>query len=421
MSVIKMYPTNFPAATTGRLPNAYYDKLPVIVASHHKSLTQSGLFPTNIMEKKCLQQIDIGASPSSPLGKLYTILIVEFFESAGCLHIFKNELDSIFALIGCPRILQHVEQEQGFSFNIPNNCFNIPKLNAFVRSIMQTVVIKVKKLGRPPANVLDFIVHFLFECPDSSSEASLCSGSCSSDKERNLGTNAEFLRINPTDEEQLEICLGDDRSFTPICASVLTFYLSPEGILAMILNLLGQSDNAGRQLSVPPGSRDDLIDQEQPKVVNCWKECILMCPLLDDEDKVRVKRIIPDYEITPEKTCQLFETFIKTISIKAEKRNCHHIAMTSKEMMLGVFASGTRNHCILIDGSKGSLGEFADPVKEFGTKIRSKRSLQRLAVEKFDKVYTLRKYELSDKKRKKLQNSLNLPFVKGAAATWKIE
>ena len=195
MSVIKMYPTNFPAATTRRLPNAYYDKLPVIVASHHKSLTQSGLFPTNIMAKKCLQQIDIGTSPSSPLGKLYAILIVEFFESAGCLHIFENELDSIFALIGCPRILQHVEQEQGFSFNIPNNGFNRPKLNASVRSIMQTVVIKVKELGRSPANVLDFIGHFLFECPESSSEVSLCSGSCSSNKERNLGTNAEFLRI----------------------------------------------------------------------------------------------------------------------------------------------------------------------------------------------------------------------------------
>ena len=151
----------------------------------------------------------------------------------------------------------------------------------------------------------------------------------------------------------------------------------------MILNLLGQSDNTSRQLSVPPGSRDDLLDQEQPIVVNYWKECILMCPLLDDEDKARVKRIIPDYDITPENTCQLFETFITTISLKAEKRNCHHIAMTSNEMMLGVFASGTRNHCILINGS---LGEFNDPVKEFGTKIRSNCSLQRLAIKKIDKV-----------------------------------
>ena len=42
----------------------------------------------------------------------------------------------------------------------------------------------------------------------------------------------------------------------------------------MILNLLGQSDNTSRQLSVPPGSRDDLLDQEQPIVVmnvsNSW-------------------------------------------------------------------------------------------------------------------------------------------------------
>lgn len=141
------------------------------------------------------------------MGKLYAILIVEFFESAGCLHIFTN---SIFALIGYPRILQHVEQEQGFSFNIPSNYFNIPKLNVFVRSIMQTVVLKVKKLGRPPANVLDFIVHFLFECPDSSSEASLCSGYCSSDKDRSLCTNAEFLRINPYNEEQLDIYFRGD-------------------------------------------------------------------------------------------------------------------------------------------------------------------------------------------------------------------
>ena len=76
------------------MPN--YDKLPVIGigASHHKPLTQSGLFPTNIMEKKSLQMISIGLSPSSPLGKLYAILIVDYFESAGCLHILENELDS---------------------------------------------------------------------------------------------------------------------------------------------------------------------------------------------------------------------------------------------------------------------------------------------------------------------------------------
>ena len=166
--------------------------LPVIT-SHSPSL---GYFqPTSWKRSVFKRLIYIGVSPSSPLGKLYAILIVDFFESAGCLHIFENELDSIFALIGCPRILQHVEQEQGFSFNIPNNGFNRPKLNASVRSIMQTVVIKVKELGRSPANVLDFIGHFLFECPESSSEVSLCSGSCSSNKERNLGTNAEFLRI----------------------------------------------------------------------------------------------------------------------------------------------------------------------------------------------------------------------------------
>lgn len=57
MSVIKIYPTNFPAATTRRLPNAYYNKLSVIVASHHKSLTQSRLFSINIMEKQCLQKL----------------------------------------------------------------------------------------------------------------------------------------------------------------------------------------------------------------------------------------------------------------------------------------------------------------------------------------------------------------------------
>jgi hypothetical protein len=36
-----MYPTNYAAANTLRLPNAYYDKLPVIVANHHESLKPS--------------------------------------------------------------------------------------------------------------------------------------------------------------------------------------------------------------------------------------------------------------------------------------------------------------------------------------------------------------------------------------------
>ena len=103
-------------------------------------------------------------------------------------------------------------------------------------------------------------------------------------------------------------------------------------------------------------------------MINCWKERILMLrPLLNDEDKVRVKEIIPDYEITHEHMCQLFKTSIKPFPSREKKLspNCHDFKIND-----GVCASGTRNHCILIDGSKGSMGEFTDPVKEFGTKVQ---------------------------------------------------
>jgi len=91
------------------------------------------------------------------------------------------------------------------------------------------------------------------------------------------------------------------------------------------------------------------------------------------------------------------------------------IAMNSKEMMLGVFAIGTRNHCVLIDGSKGLMGKFTDPVKEFGTKDWSKRSLQKLDIEKFDKVYTVKRCELSDKKRKHLHKRSYSSFCQGCS------
>lgn len=107
----------------------------------------------------------------------------------------------------------------------------------------------------------------------------------------------------------------------------------------------------------------------------------------------------------------LLEDKVKTIALKRIKSNVHHHAMTSNDVMVGVFYDKLRKHCVLIDGSDG-VGSISDPVEGFGKGlVRSARSLRKLGVSQFRELYVLRRVELSHKSRRGLEKRTRLPFL----------
>ena len=122
-------------------------------------------------------------------------------------------------------------------------------------------------------------------------------------------------------------------------------------------------------------------------------------------------QVFPEHEISLPVARDLLEGNIKSVQLsKVNSKNLKHWAMTSKEVMLGVFYSGTYKHCVHIDGSKGDLGTINDPDTSFGVKDRSDR--QGFGISKLESLYVLKRQELDDGNRKGMQKRLRLPFVK---------
>mmetsp|Transcript_16312 Transcript_16312/g.29481 ORF Transcript_16312/g.29481 Transcript_16312/m.29481 type:complete len:187 (-) Transcript_16312:91-651(-) len=172
---------------------------------------------------------------------------------------------------------------------------------------------------------------------------------------------------------------------------------------------------AGFVAEVPAGARgDDNKGVDEKPRVDCFKQSLLLAPahILSPEGKRRVNQVLPDHEITPHANT-LFKKSIKSIAIGCVKKDAHETAMNSSDVMIGVFNDGPRRHCVLIDGSNGD-GTITDPIASYGTRMRSKRSLDKLGIDEFTSLYKIQRVHLSDKKRKGCEKSLQLPFVKGS-------
>ena len=148
----------------------------------------------------------------------------------------------------------------------------------------------------------------------------------------------------------------------------------------MVNSILQVLCNAvGFEVSVPPGSRDNSQheDTDEPDRVDCLKAALLEAPdyMLSPEGKRRVREVIPEHEITYPHLDSLLRNKVKTSAFKRVKKNIHDTAMTSSDVMIGVFYSGQRKHCVLIDGSDGDHGSISDPVEGYGKRlVRSKRT-----------------------------------------------
>mmetsp|Transcript_12239 Transcript_12239/g.17557 ORF Transcript_12239/g.17557 Transcript_12239/m.17557 type:complete len:92 (-) Transcript_12239:89-364(-) len=81
--------------------------------------------------------------------------------------------------------------------------------------------------------------------------------------------------------------------------------------------------------------------------------------------------------------------------------------------MVGVFNDGPLKHCVLIDGSNS--GCITDPATSFKKGlVRSKRTLNKLGINKFRHLFVLKRVELSRKNRVRSAESLRLPFLPSA-------
>ena len=276
------------------------------------------------------------------------------------------------------------------------------------QNIMHFLINKLHSLletiGHNPQNLNDFICNFLFKASDEKIITDHSTGP------------AKSVRISRANNDMLELCFeGGEETYVSTDPTKLKEFVTLQGIIDLIITLL--VNPPGTAITVPAGSRDNDeagSSDSQIEEANCLKQALLHAPnkMLSPSGKRRVKMTFPDHEITKRQVINLCETKIKTIAIKQlNSEDLMEIALSAKVVMIGVFGSGSRKHCIMIDGTDGEYGTITDPHPEFNkTMVRSQRSMEKLGVTSFVELYELKRVELSDKSRKGAQKRLNLPF-----------
>ena len=414
---IKIYPVNISTRTQPEL-NRYYGKADIII-SHHQSLLQHPNFSQQLISKGV--SIETNGGIYSPHGKLFILNVFRFIIAIGRCDALVGEIDVDIALqqIHYEPFIEYIENE-GHSFTTPESIFapegDVTPRDLFPEAVAALMLMIAEK-ERVPRNQHDLFVNFLFASSDGENSV-FCADS-----------DAACLRISKTDSEQLEISfVGRHNEFTPIPGTLLSNYLSRIGTIDTIEHMLVRH---GGPVEVGPGSRQgdaaemigQDVDDDEPRS-DCMKQAILQLPdrVASPEAKRRIEIAFPDNEIAPSRVCGKVNHIARTFLVSKVMEDPHHFAMTSNSAMIGIFQHGQRSHCVAIDGSEGEMGTITDPLEGYGKYDRSKRSLKKLGINEFTNVLEFSRIPperaMTDKTRKKLQRKLNLPFVRGSAASW---
>jgi len=223
-----------------------------------------------------------------------------------------------------------------------------------------------------------------------------------------LSGEAHSVRLQ---SNRLQVNFENQGEFFPTDARALQLFLSKEGTVNIILQLLCNPE--GFRVRIPAGRRDDEDEQEVDGEYGCFKGAVLLCPLLSPSGRKRVDECLDDKETSNSEIWDILQSKVKTIAMKKVVGvNAHDYAMKDNEYMIGVFHSGQGKHCVFIDGhANNGEGTITDPVEGYGNKEpRTKRTLRKMLISRFNEVYILKRVPLSEKNRKKYQTKLDLPF-----------
>jgi len=395
ISFVKIYPVNHPSSTHLAMPDTYFDSM-----TAHAVLANHGLFGDGTgllhrVSKRLINRINFTEAESlDPITiKLLLTLIVDLLHNSR--YLDAPEKISVF---DTDRILQHMGKDLD----------DVDCSDVCVQKTMRFLITKLHSLletiGHKPQNANDFICNFLFK---SSGELVTADNSTKS---------AKSVRISRANNDMLELCFVGEEEYVSTDPTKLKDFVSLQGIMDLITNLL--VNPPGTAITVPAGSRDNdeaSSSDSQIEEANCFKQSLLLASnkMLSPLGKSRVKKTFPDHEITLPEVIKLLRNKIKTVSIKQlRSKDLMGLALSAKAVIIAVFGSGSRKHCLMIDGTDGEYGTMIDPDLKFNkTMTRSRRSMERLGVTSIVELYELKRVELSDRKRKGAQKSLKLPFV----------
>jgi len=413
LKLYKIVPVNFPSKVRNNFPDRYVDRLvnhlpeKMKLLSNHASISGAGL--VHQVPRNAFAGFNVEDEPPLTTVLLCSCLLVDFLRCT----FFMDKLiglsfdtpviyDRVVSTFGIDRVLQYL--------GLNPNAFVKNKCIAFLRDV---VFIKVEKAfsraGRLPDSARDFLFNFIWEphsspLTESNNRVAECIRFSRANSERSS------RRRNP-DFGSLQVRFVGDSVFLPINTSSLGQLVSKDAFQFLLLELL--SNPRGQKVAIPAGARDDDNEDEEAEPSDCLKGAILLAPdsMLSPMGKKRVEETFPTHEINLSHVKSLLEDKVKTIALKQIKYNVHHHAMTSNDVMVGVFYDKLRKHCVLIDGSDG-VGSISDPVEGFGKGlVRSARSLRKLGVSQFRELYVLRRVELSHKSRRGLEKRTRLPFL----------
>jgi len=398
IKLLKIYPINHPFPTNLGISDTYFDNMTAdsVIVNHSLLDNCTGLL--HRVSKSVIRRINfMTAGPElSPLvTKLCLTLIVDLLDNSR--YLDAPEKISVFHI---GRILQHMGRDPD-DVDCSDEC--VQNTMRFLKHKLHSLL---ETIGRKPHNVNDFICNFLFKTSGELITADNSTGP------------AKSVRISRANNDKLELCFegGGEETYVSTDPTKLKEFITLQGIVDLITNLLVHPP--GTAITVPAGSRDnDEAGSSDSQIVeaNCFKQSLLRAPdqMLSPPGKRRVQKTFPDHEITRHLTINLCETKIKTIAIKQiHSEDLMDIALSAKAVMIAVFCSGSRKHCLMIDGTDGEYGTMIDPDLEFNkTMTRSQRSMEKLDVTSLVELYELKRVDLSDNSRRGLQKRLNLPFV----------
>jgi hypothetical protein len=219
----------------------------------------------------------------------------------------------------------------------------------------------------------------------------------------------------------IDIQLEGSDEFKEESLNLLRTHVSKKGIQGLIYGLLeakpgtsipipaGRKDGKRKSLdeSLTKGAKRSKPIETMPEIqieYNCVKKSLQLFSQSPNE-RVRIEKILPDYEIGIDVVNSLLEKWVKTIQVGSalEGDDLLNLAMTEKEPMLAIHypKECCHKHCILIDGSDGEMGTISDPVDEgHGTRLpRNETTLEKLRVGKIIELRKIHKFELSDRKK----------------------
>ena len=340
---------------------------------------------------------DIESSPTAMW--FFSSVLVDFFcVTRAPPNLFGNDktsqdlLNHIISTFGLDRVLQYMKQPlvQLMTANAKEH---------FLGAICQCVYETVADAGRVPISGEEFLVDFIsWSVPISTQKHD----------------EPNFIRLNPSNTSMLlEVSGAPDGPFTPTSIAELKTFISEIGHKNLLLLLL--SRNPGSNEPIPPGARGDQQDDDER--FDCFKQALRIAPdkMLSPSGKRRVEIAFPSHEIGIRDVRALLQNKVKTLALKEIKSNIHAHAMTSDDVMIGVFFDKERKHCVLIDGSDKNDGTISDPLPGFEKRqLRSKRTLTKLGISEFIQVFVLKRNEMSNKNRKGAEKRLGLPFFENS-------